>query len=35
MLHTNMTKKTTSFIEILVSKDEQIKIPQLLPGSIL
>ena len=34
MLHTDMTKKTTSFIEILVSKDEQIKIPQLLPGSI-
>lgn len=34
MLHTNMTKKTTSFVEIIVSKDEQIGIPQLLPGSI-
>ena len=34
MLHTDMTKKTTSFIEILVSKDEQIKIPLLIPGSI-
>lgn len=34
MLYTNMTKKTTSFIEILVQKDEQIKIPWLLPGSI-
>lgn len=34
MLHTAMTKKTTSFIEILVSKDEHIKIPRLLPGSI-
>ena len=34
ILHTDMTKKTTSFIEILVSKDEQIKIPQLIPGSI-
>ena len=34
MLYTNMTKKTTSFIEILVQKDEQIEIPWLLPGSI-
>ena len=34
MLHTDMTNKTTSFIEILVPKDEQIKIPQLIPGSI-
>lgn len=34
MLHTDMTNKTTSFIEILVSKDEQIEIPQLIPGNI-
>ena len=34
MLHTDMTNKTTSFIEILVPKDEQIEITGLIPGSI-
>lgn len=34
MGYTNITIQMTSFIELLATKDEQIKVPGLLPGSI-